>query len=1388
MERKGKPFSTPPGTALPGVNDAAADHLDPERSAPFLIACVGASAGGIEATTTLLGALDPDTGVAFVLIQHLDPMHKTMLAEIFGRATPMQVVIASDRQEVLPNRIYVIPPGKSMVIGEGMLQLAPRTELRGQHRPVDHFLRSLAEEHGHKSIAIILSGMGSDGSLGLEEIKAAGGITFAQDNSAEQSSMPRHASATGCVDAVLSPAAIAAEINRIARHPVVRRDMALVPEDHSREAFDRIIAILRDSSDVDFSNYKRNTLHRRIARRMVLHRFDNLDQYAQFLTDSPAEAEALYQDVLINVTSFFRDPQAYDALKEKVFPELTSERSRHEPVRVWALGCSTGEEAYSIAMAYTEFAEASGRRVPLQVFATDLNSAGIERARTGVYPKSIEQDVDAERLRRFFIDIDGSYRICKPIRDMCIFARQNLLADPPFSRIDLVACRNVLIYLQPVLQQRLIPMLHYALRGRGFLWLGMSETIGSYADLFEMQDARYKVYRRKEAALRARAPVPITPREVTIPPARPLLPRAVASSDALREADRVLAARYAPPGVVVGADMDIVQFRGDTSPYLTLLPGRPSFHLLKMAREGLGLPLRRAIQGARREGVPVREEGVPVPNGEHPREISIEVIPLTEERSEGAVLVLFDEYRALRPPVVIEADAAGPPSTGAGDAEQEIARLRQELAGLKEYLQSMVEQHDASNEELQSANEEVQSANEELQSINEELETSKEEIQSSNEELATVNDELQNRNLELSLSNNDMVSLLASVNMAIVMLGRDLRIRRLTPAAEKVLNLIPTDVGRPISDIKLPIDLPDLESLLADVVDTVTAHEREVRDRSGRWYLLRARAYRTTENRIDGAVLMLIDIDLHKRTELALGETESRFALLADSAPVLIWVMDLQELREINRAYRDFVGVEDSTLARSAWVAFIHPDDRDAYLALYRERCAHREPFESQFRLRRADGEYRWMKSVAAPRTTGSGEFLGYVGCSFDISDLKSAETALRDADAAKTRFLAVLAHEFRTPLAAVSNAVQIMGLAAPDSERYRSATTILARQTSNMARLLEDLVDLSRITHGLVRLQKGRVNLVDCLQQAIEVASQEPTSTNVRIVADLPPEPIWLDADPLRLDQVFTNLLTNAIKFSPDGGTVRVAISRESESREPTGSTRTERWPEVAVVRISDQGIGLEADMLERVFDPFVQVDRQRTNARPGMGLGLALARQLVELHEGSVRASSEGLGKGTVLTVRLPARPAQPQARRPLHAANGGSRPLLIVEDNADAAEALRLMLELASFDVEVAVDGAGALAAARRRLPDIILLDINMPDMSGWDVARELRKDARFAHTLIIAVSGLGMPEDRERSEEAGIDHHFTKPVSLQSLLGAIEDWQHGVASADHDGSRD
>ncbi len=1255
--RSPKTAPAPPAVAEAPAKKAGAQAASP----PFPIVGVGASAGGLEAFSQMLGALPVDTGMAFVLVQHLAPKHASLLAEILSRTTAMPVTEVQAEPRVKPNRVYVIPPDRNMIISRGVLKLLPREEARGRYRPIDFFFRSLAEDQGHRAIGVILSGTATDGTLGLEAIKAEGGITFAQDNTAQQSSMPQSAVASGCVDFVLPPDEIAREIGRIARHPYVAPERRKAPA--GEPDLGQILEILRKIKGVDLSLYKTSTLYRRITRRMILHKVEGLQDYARFLRKNPGEVEALYQDTLIRVTRFFRNPETFEALKAKVLPKLLKNRSGQEPLRVWVPGCSTGEEAYSIAIA--ELAAARGSQLPVQVFATDLNVECIDKARAGVYSQNITHDVSPERLRRFFAEVDGSYRISKPIRDMCVFARHNVLTDPPFSQIDLISCRNLLIYLEPALQQRLVERLHYALKPAGFLLLGSSEMIGSYRALFEAADAKHKIYAKKPGTHRTVLGQPAGRYQGRAEPGHGPGRLQPAGSDVRTEADRILMARYAPPGVLVNAELEILQFRGDTGPYLAPAPGKASLNLLRMTREGLLVTLRAAINKARKDNVPVREEGVRVEADGVTREVDLEVVPVKgSSAGEGGFLVLFEEpvpAPASLPRGKRDRGKAAKPRTKAAAeeeaAERENARLARELAATGEYLQSVIEQQEAANEELQSANEEVQSANEELQSINEELETSKEEIQSSNEELATVNDELQNRNLELNQLSNDLINLLGSVEMAIIMLGQDLRVRRFTPMAGEIFSLIPTDVGRPIGDIKLKLSVPDLEPFLAEVIATASPREREVQDSQGRWYSLRVRPYRTLENTVEGAVILLVDVDKLKQLEKVLHQR---------------------------------------------------------------------------------------VEELAA-------------------------------ADRGKNEFLALLAHELRNPLAPLLNAAHVLQAEGADGAAVEQARKMMTRQIQNMTRLIEDLLEVSRINRGQISLRRERLELAVVLEQAVELTRHLIEARGQELSMSLPREPVYLDADPVRLEQVFGNLLNNASKFTPRGGHLWVTAELAAGGPEPPGEV---------VVRVRDDGIGIAPETLPRVFDLFVQADRSSDRARGGLGIGLTVVQRLVELHGGSVEAHSAGLGHGSELVVRLPvSAPASTAPERRGHAgdrivvgpvlspAAAPPRRVLVVDDNVDSAESLALLLRLKGHEVETAHDGPAALEKAGSFHPEVVLLDIGLPGLDGYQVASRLRQRRRTARALLVAVTGYGQEEDQRLSREAGFDHHLTKPVDLPVIYALL-----------------
>jgi two-component system CheB/CheR fusion protein len=867
---------TPP-PAQENPPQVPSDDHEPD-SFPFPIVGVGASAGGLEAFRELLEHLSPDPGLAFLFVIHLEPHHKSQLQHILSKVSPIPIREAAEGLGVEVNHVYLIPPNTNMALTDGRLTLTPRSPVRGQHMPIDHLFRSLAGIRRSQAIGVLLSGGGSDGTLGFHAIKAEGGITFAQEeSSAKHDSMPRSAILDGSVDYVLPPKGIAQQLLRIARHPYTRLAGAVARRPPEREdVVLQIVNLLRAGTDVDFTHYKRSTIGRRIQRRMALRGLENTEEYLHLLRTDPGEMRQLYQDFLIRVTQFFRDPEAFEAFKETVFPRLINGRSPGSALRIWVAGCSTGEEVYSLAISLLEYLGGRPDPFPIKILATDLNEAALEKARTGAYIENIEIDVSPERLRRFFVRIDGQYQISKAVRDFCVFSRHNMAQDPPFSHLDLVSCRNVLIYMDTPLQQRVLPVLHYALNPNGFLFLGASENTAAAPDLFEPLDSKHRIFTKKPASRGMLLDFAnFVHSEGTGPlEARVHRPGLWTALDVQKEADRLVLSRYAPVGVVTDENMIVLQFRGHTGAYLEPAPGMASLDLFRMLREGLLSEVRTAVNRAKVENTPVTREGVRIVEGNRIRLIKVEVTPFKVPPSGSrCFLILFQDIPSAEmrlPAAENQAEGEDTPSSPDGQADQQVAQLQQEITALREYLQSVVEEQESTNEELKSANEEILSANEELQSTNEELQTAKEEAQSANEELATVNEELRHRNVEQAKLNNDLINLLSGVNIPIVMVSRDLKIRRFTPLAEKLFNLIPTDIGRPISDIQSNLAVPDLSRMVAEVVEGLVPVETEIRDREGRWYSLRIRPYVTQDSKIDGASIVLVDIDaLRRRGEQA---------------------------------------------------------------------------------------------------------------------------------------------------------------------------------------------------------------------------------------------------------------------------------------------------------------------------------------------------------------------------------------------------------------------------------------------------------------------------------------------------------------------------------------
>ncbi len=916
-------------TSPPPAHDVAdPEHGDAEEAAArassardpgqhFPVVGVGAAAGGFEAFIELLQGLPGNIGVAIVFIPHLSAGRDAELLKAFAAHTQLVIELVTKPTLLQPDHLYVMAHGDVLTVRDWTLYPESRDLTGDEYNPVDRFFGSLAVDAETCAIAVLLSGLGADGALGLREVKSVGGITIAQEpETARNDAMPRAAIATGAVDLVLPPQRIADELQRIGRHPYVRQPALRRGGEELvilQEQLQRIFAMLRSTSGVDFTHYKPPTIRRRLQRRMVLHKIDSVDLYIKYLRENPDEVGKLYQDLLIHVTRFFREPDSFKSLTAEVFPRIMQARRGANPVRIWLPGCSTGEEAYSVAIAFLEYLGEDASGVAVQIFATDVSETAIEQARNGVYPESIAADLGVDRLRRFFTRVDGKYQIAKRVRDVCVFARQDLTRDPPFSKLDLILCRNVLIYLGAVLQRKLMNVFHYALKPAGYLMLGGAETVGGQGELFGVVDKKHRIFVKKATD---------TPSNLHIPfeyhPGRSPVPRVVhdapSTGNFQSEANRLTLERYGPPGVIVDHEFQIIQFRGKTGDFLEPAAGdaTQSLNVLKMAREGLLHGLQAALFAARKSDTAVRKRDLRVRIGGQSREVSLQVVPLVIPGEARHFLVLFEDAT----PPVPDDDAASAPPEAAHD-DDHLRQLQEELAASREYLQSTIQDLEGANEELQSANEEILSSNEELQSTNEELDTAKEELQSTNEELNTVNEELHGRNEELSRVNSDLLNLLGSVEIAIVIVGADLAIRRFTPMAEKVLNLIPTDIGRSISQIKPNIDCPGLEKMIARVIDTVEIQEQNVRDGEGNWYSLRIRPYKNLENRIDGAVLALFGI-ASRRHELELRQARDNIAAIIETTHEPLLVLDGQlRVQFINHVFtRSFALTAENVLHR----------------------------------------------------------------------------------------------------------------------------------------------------------------------------------------------------------------------------------------------------------------------------------------------------------------------------------------------------------------------------------------------------------------------------------------------------------------------------------------
>ncbi|HEY3296613.1 MAG TPA: chemotaxis protein CheB [bacterium] len=989
---------TAPDVAAAGADRSDSTHAEAgtesrpdstRHAATFPIVGIGASAGGLEAFERFFKAMPADAGMAFVIVQHLDPTHKSLLTELVRKFTQMPVQEIEDKVAVQSNTVYIIPPNCDLTISKGHLHLLDQSHVRGRRLPIDLFFHSMAADLEERAICIVLSGTGTEGTLGLKAIKERDGMVMVQSpDSAQYDGMPRSAVSTGLADFVLPPERMPEQLIAYVRRAAVPQGVKPTspPPKPPSEQLTRILTQLRAQTGHDFSLYKQNTIIRRIERRMSVSHIDSLADYAHYLPQNPVEVETLFKELLIEVTNFFRDPDAFTAIRVKVIPALITHRPLDTPVRIWVPGCSTGEEAYSLAMLLRDYMDEHRREYKVQIFATDIDKEAIEVARAGAYTDSISADIPNDSYLRFFSKEGNTYQVRKPIRDMIVFAMQSVVKDPPFSKLDLVSCRNLMIYMGPELQRRVLRLFHYALKPGGYLFLGSSESVGEFSDLFTAVDRKWKIYERRghmtpfpTGPTYAHEPAPSLPSPAT---ERDLRPRDKVS---LRDvAERSLLNTYAPAAVIINDRGDVLYIHGRTGKYLEPSSGEANMNIVAMARDGLRLELGTALRKALVQHEEVRYEHLRVRTNGDAQHINLVVRPLTEPDSvSGLLLVVFEEYTPPEPAEtggVFDAPEA---------AQRRITELEQELSATREYLRATVEELETTNEELKSVNEELQSANEELQSTNEELETSTEELQSVNEELMTVNVELETNLESLTRANNDLNNLLVSTDIGTIFLDDALCVERFTPAAARFVNLIPGDVGRPIAHLVANLENTTLVEDARAVIDTLKVCERELRTTEGRWCLVRVLPYRTVENVVQGAVISFIDITEQKRTQ----ERLQVLTRAIEQSPSIVMITNLQgEIEYVNSRFTAVTGyTPEDVLGKPP--RFLRSDEYAAefFQQMWDTLLAGKE-WHGELHNRKKNGDMFWETVVISPLRLAGGTMTQFVSVGEDVTALKQME------------------------------------------------------------------------------------------------------------------------------------------------------------------------------------------------------------------------------------------------------------------------------------------------------------------------------------------------------------------------------------------------------------
>lgn len=1344
---------------------------------------MGASAGGLAALMRFFENMPAQNDMSFVVVLHLSPKHESSIAKLLQNVTKMPVLQVTEPVRIEKSTVYVIPPSKNLLMEDGKLIVEPLTRPQGRHIAIDLFLRTLADVHRERSVGIILSGTGSDGAVGIARIREAGGVTIAQSpDDAEYDAMPRSAIDAGVIDVVLPVVDMPQKLIDVVRNSaaIVLPDadvegLQVHPETdatgkmHAEAALAAIMEILHVRTGHDFTHYKKATVLRRIERRMQVNCQPNLSAYLGYLEQEQDETQLLLQDMLISVTNFFRDREAFESLERDVVPRLFEGAVAGAQIRAWSAGCATGEEAYSVAMLLAGHAERLQPKIDIQVFATDIDKRAIGIGRRGVYPESIVTDIAPDKLRQFFNKDGGQYQIKKDIREKVLFAAHNILRDPPFSRVHLITCRNLLIYLSRDVQQKIFEMFHFALLPGGYLFLGSSESAEVASKYFIPVDKKNRIYRASGLAHGAHYVPTMAFRQATVAPMT-LAPREVKPRLPYADLHQRLLEHYAPPSVLINSEGDIVYLSDKAGQYLRYAGGEPSHNLVTLIMPELRLELRTALFQITQQGGDIETRPVAVSRDGFELNLSLTIRQVQRDQASGQlILVLFNESP--------RADVAEP--SPEAQSSFMIKQLEGELFVTKEQLQSTIEQYETSSEELKASNEELQAINEELRSTTEELETSKEELQSINEELITVNHELKMKADETGKSNDDLQNFIASTEIATIFIDRAMRIKRFTPRATDVFNVIASDVGRPLLDITHRLDYDALESDANEVFSSLRASEREVESDGGKTYIARLIPYRTVEDKIDGLVLTFVDITSLKQTQKKLREEEQRMRLIvACTKDYAIVTQDLEGIiTSWNKgAERIFGYVESEVLGQPVDILFTMEDrERGVPYAEMQAARTHGSAVDERWHVRR-DGSRFFCSGVTT--LLDDGEMHGYARIARDLTGTKEAEsqrelmlareTATRiqaeNASRMREEFLAVLSHELKQPLNLIHlNAEWLKRM--PDSRNsepiLRVADTIRAAAISQ-ATIINDLLDLSRFSTGKLALNKSPLDLVLLVERLIEAFAEEASSKGISLVYSSEAAEIPLIADITRVEQIVWNLLSNAIKFTNNGGRVVLSLSMQDG---------------MARIHVADTGKGIRRDFLPHVFEMFNQADGSTTREHGGLGIGLALVKQLADSHDGRVEAFSEGLNRGAEFTVWLPLAGSAVLADAPSYSngADAGAalqgRRILLVDDDPDCLDTFGELLISHGAELHRAQGAGQALGLLERHMFDMIVSDIGMPAMDGYQLLSQVRKLPNGQKVPMVAVTGFGRMVDVERTLSAGFAAHLQKPVDFDAFMKTL-----------------